>query len=231
MNIENFIQELKKIEIEVTEKQLEQLDVYFQFLTSENKKYNLTAIIEREQVYLKHFYDSLTLNKIVNLTKISTFCDIGTGAGFPGIVIKIFFPHIKLTLIESLTKRCEFLTKLVNLLNLKNVEIINSRAEDLTLKEEFDVVTSRAVAQTSILLEYSIPLLKISGKFVAMKGEFLEQLNINNIEKELNVQFCETIEFELPIEKSKRTLISFVKKDKTSLKYPRNYSIMKKKPL
>ena len=205
MNIENFIQELKKIEIEVTEKQLEQLDVYF--------------------------HDSLTLNKIVNLTKISTFCDIGTGAGFPGIVIKIFFPHIKLTLIESLTKRCEFLTKLVNLLNLKNVEIINSRAEDLTLKEEFDVVTSRAVAQTSILLEYSIPLLKILGKFVAMKGEFLEQLNINNIEKELNVQFCETIEFELPIEKSKRTLISFVKKDKTSLKYPRNYSIMKKKPL
>ena len=234
MQINEFIEELKKININITDKQLNQLEKYYQILIEENEKINLTAITKKEDVYLKHYYDSLTLNKIVNLEKINTMCDIGTGAGFPGIVIKILFPNIKVTLVDSLNKRIEFLKKVINELELENIEAIHSRIEEYGIKnrEKFDLVTARAVASLNILLEYSIPLVQINGYFVAMKSNVEEEIkNIDRAIKELNTQIKDKIEFNLPIEESKRTLIKFIKNNPTNKKYPRKFSIIKQRPL
>ena len=162
MNLNNFISELKKINIEITDIQLEQLNKYYELLVEYNKVMNLTGITEKEQVYLKHFYDSLTLIKVIDPTKEETLCDVGTGAGFPGLVIKILFPNLKVTLVDSLNKRIEFLKKVIQELNLKDIEAIHARAEEFSKlnREKFDIVTSRAVAPLNILLEYNIPLLK-----------------------------------------------------------------------
>lgn len=233
MNKEIFIQELKKINIDITEEQLNQLDKYYNLLITENEKFNLTGITDYEEVYLKHFYDSATLNKIVKLDN-QTLCDIGTGAGFPGLVLKILFPNLRITLVDSLTKRCNFLELVIKELDLKNIIVVNERAEkySLKVKEKYDIVTSRAVAKLNELLEYSIPLLKLNGNYIGMKSNLEEELkNIDNCVKELNIKIKEIEEFNLPIENSKRTLINIIKLGKTSNKYPRNYSQIKKYPL
>ncbi len=234
MQINEFIEEVKKINIDITEKQLFQLEKYYNLLIEENEKINLTSITKKEDVYLKHYYDSLTLNKIINLKNVEKMCDIGTGAGFPGIVIKILFPNIKVTLVDSLNKRIEFLKKVINELELQNIEAIHSRIEEYGIKnrEKFDLVTARAVASLNILLEYSIPLVKEKGYFVAMKSNVDEELkNINYAMKELSTSIDDKIEFTLPIEERKRTLIKFLKEKETNKKYPRKYSIIKQRPL
>ena len=225
-----FLESLKELNIEVTAEKLEKLNKYYELLVEWNEKINLTAITEKKDVYLKHFYDSLTLNKIIDLKEISTFADIGTGAGFPGIVIKIFFPDIHITLIDSLNKRTEFLKLVIKELNLDKIEVITSRAEDYKKREKFEVVTARAVANLHILLEMLVPL---SSKYVIlMKGEAKEELeNTANLYKELNIKLVEKKEFLLPIENSKRTLLKYEKLGKTNLKYPRNFGQIKKKPL
>ena len=159
MNKEVFIEELNKLNINITDKQLKQLDAYYNLLIEENKKYNLTSITKEEDVYLKHFYDSLTITKIIDLNKES-LCDIGTGAGFPGIVLKILFPNLKVTLLDSTLKKCNFLKLAIEELNLTDIEVINERAEIYSKKEreKYDIVTSRAVAPLKHLLEYSVPL-------------------------------------------------------------------------
>ena len=158
MNNETFIKELKKININIDEKTISILANYYNKLNEEYKKYNLTRIINEEDVYLKHFYDSLTLTKIINITNQS-ICDLGSGAGFPGLVLAICFPDSKLTLIESNGKKCYFLNLVKEKLNLKNVTIINRRIEEYAKenREEFDIVTARAVAPLKHLLEYGIP--------------------------------------------------------------------------
>ncbi len=155
MTISEFIEELKKLNIEPTEEQLNQLNKYYELIVEYNKVMNLTGITEKEQVCLKHFYDSLTIAKVIDLNKEETLCDIGTGAGFPGIVLKILFPNLKITLIDSLNKRIEFLKIVIKELNLNNIEAIHTRAEEYAKDniEKFDVVTSRAVAPLNILLE------------------------------------------------------------------------------
>ena len=155
MNKEQFINYLKKIDINIKENQINQLDMYYNLLITENQKINLTGITEYNLVYLKHFYDSLTLNKIIKLDN-QTLCDIGTGAGFPGIVLKIVFPNLKVTLIEPLNKRCNFLKLVIDTLELKDITIINERAEDYgkKVRETYDIVTSRAVANLKELIEY-----------------------------------------------------------------------------
>lgn len=234
MNIERFIQELKNINIEITEEQLEQLNEYYEMLIEYNKKMNLTGITEKNQVYLKHFYDSATIAKVINLTKEETLCDIGTGAGFPGLVIKILFPNLKVTLVDSLNKRINFLNEVIKKINLKNIEAIHDRAEEYAHKniEKYDIVTSRAVAPLNILLEYSIPMLKTNKYFIAYKGNIEEeQKQSENALKILN----STIElkeiFKLPIEESTRTLLKIKKQSKTEKKYPRKNSEIKNKPL
>ena len=163
MTITEFEEELKKIGIELTKNQLDQLEKYYELLIEYNKIMNLTGITEHDEVFLKHFYDSLTIVKIIDLNTVESFCDIGTGAGFPGLVIKICFPKLKVTLLDSLNKRVEFLKAVIQKLNLKDIEVVHARAEEYALshRSEFDVTTARAVAHTSILLEYAIPMTKV----------------------------------------------------------------------
>lgn len=233
MNKELFIKEIKKLNINLTENQLQQLEMYFDLLVEENKKYNLTSITNKEDVYLKHFYDSLTITKIIDLNNES-ICDIGTGAGFPGLVLKIFFPNLKVTLLDSTQKKCNFLNLVIEKLNLKDIEVINDRAENYSKKvrEKYDIVTSRAVAPLKHLLEYSIPLIKVKGYYIAMKSDITEEMkNINNYYKLLNINEEKRIVFKLPLENSLRTLIKYKKNSITNLKYPRKYNEIKKKNL
>lgn len=233
MNLNRFIDELKLLGIEVNELQLNQLEKYFELLVEYNKVMNLTGITEKEEVYLKHFYDSLTIVKVIDLNSIDSLCDIGTGAGFPGMVIKILFPNLKITLIDSLNKRINFLQTVINEIGLKDIEAIHYRIEEYATnnREKFDVVTARAVANTSMLLEYSIPMVKIGGYFVPMKAKMDNEPDFCNALKILNCRLVEMVEFELPIEESKRTILKFYKEKATSLKYPRKYAEMKKRAL
>ena len=233
MNREQFVEELLKLNIEINDIQLEKLEKYYEILERENKLYNLTSITEKENVFLKHFYDSLTITKIIDLNKQS-LCDLGTGAGFPGMVLKIIFPNLKVTLIDATLKKCNFLEKVIKELSLENINVINERVEEYAKKEreKYDIVTARAVAPLKHLLEYGVPLLKVNGVFIAMKGNINKELvGIETYENKLTIKIAKSIEFQLPIEKSCRNLISFTKLEKTDLKYPRKYSEIKKKNL
>ena len=234
MNLNNFISELKKINIEITDIQLEQLNKYYELLVEYNKVMNLTGITEKDQVYLKHFYDSSTLTKVIDPTKEETLCDVGTGAGFPGLVIKILFPNLKITLVDSLNKRIEFLKTVIKELNLTNIEAINARIEEFAQnnREKYDIVTSRAVAPLNILIEYNIPILKENKYFIAYKGNISQEMvGSEHALKELNAKIEKIEEFLLPIEQSNRTLILIKKEKKTNKKYPRKNAEIKKKPL
>ena len=234
MNLNSFISELKKINIEITDTQLKQLNKYYELLVEYNKVMNLTGITELEQVYLKHFYDSLTLTKVIDPTKEESLCDVGTGAGFPGLVIKILFPNLKVTLVDSLNKRIEFLKTVIKELNLKDIEAIHARAEEFAQinREKYDIVTSRAVAPLNILLEYNIPILKENKYFIAYKGIISQEIiDSEHALKELNAKVEKVEEFLLPIEQSNRTLILIKKEKKTNKKYPRKNADIKKKPL
>lgn len=233
MNKELFIKEVAKLNINLTDTMLDQLDNYYQILVSENSKYNLTAITDKEAVYLKHFYDSLTLSKIIDLNNQS-LCDIGTGAGFPGMVLKIVFPNLQVTLVDATEKKCNFLRIVIDKLQLKDIEVINARAEEYskTTREKYDIVTSRAVAPLKHLLEYSVPLVKVNGSYIAMKSDLTKELEgINNYEKKLSLYEQKILTFTLPIEESTRTLIRYTKKEKTNPIYPRRYNEIKKKEI
>lgn len=233
MNKEEFINELKKININITVDMMSKLDKYYQILITENKKYNLTTITDESLVYLKHFYDSLTIVKIIDLNNQSLL-DIGTGAGFPGLVLKIIFPNLKIDLLDSTNKKCQFLQNIINELNLKDIKVINARAEEYAKenREKYDIVTSRAVAPLKHLLEYSVPLVKINGHFISLKSNIDEELqNINNYYQKLYLTNEEIIKFELPYEHSNRTLYKVTKQRITPMIYPRTYSQIKKKDI
>lgn len=233
MNLDNFILECNKLGINLTNEQINNLNRYYELLVEYNKVMNLTGITKKEEVYLKHFYDSLTIVKEINLNEEKSLCDIGTGAGFPGLVLKIVFPNLKVTLLDSLNKRIEFLKTVINELNLKDIEAIHTRVEEYALqnRNKFDVTTARAVAHLSILLEYAIPLTKENKHFIALKANVTEELQeIDNALLKLNTSLLDKKEFNLPFENSKRTVIKF-KKNKDNLKYPRKYSEIKKNRL
>lgn len=206
MTKEEFIKELEKINIVLTEIQLKKLDKFYNLLIEWNEKINLTRITEKKDVYLKHFYDSLTITKVVDLEKEKTLCDVGTGAGFPGIVLKIAYPNLKITLIDSLQKRVNYLNEIIKELDLKDIKAIHTRGEDY--KEKFDVVTARAVANIEKLLKYTMHLVKKEGKFIAMKGNIEEELT-KSVENKINKKYkVEKIEkFTLPKEESLRSLV------------------------
>ena len=233
MNKEQFINELKKININISVDTLEKLNTYYKILVDENNKYNLTTITEEKDVYLKHFYDSLTIIKIIDL-KDQYLLDIGSGAGFPGLVLKIVFPNLKIDLLDSTTKRCLFLEKVIKELELKDIKVINARAEEYAKenREKYDIVTSRAVAPLKHLLEYSIPVLKINGNFVSLKSNITEEIkNIKNYHNKLFLNQETIINFELPYESSLRTLYKVTKYKKTPEIYPRVYSQIKKREI
>lgn len=233
MNKNDFINELNKIGIILSEYQLNQLDKYYNMLVEYNKNVNLTAITEYNQVLLKHFYDSLTLTKAIELTN-QKVCDIGTGAGFPGIVLKIAYPDLEITLVESLTKRCVFLNEVIKELDLKNIKVVNQRAEEFSQNniEYFDIITSRAVAKLNILLELSIKSLKIGGYYVALKANVDEEIkSISTCLTKLNASLESITTFNLPIDNSLRNIIKIKKDGPTPLSYPRRYNEIKKRPL
>ncbi len=233
MNKEEFIKETKKIGIELNNQILKDLEAYYNILKEENTKYNLTRIISQEDVYLKHFYDSLTITKIVDINNQS-ICDLGSGAGFPGLVLAICFPNTKMTLIESNGKKCYFLNTVKEKLNLNNVNIINTRVEEYARKnrEIFDIVTARAVAPLKHLLEYGVPLVKIEGSFIAMKANIEGEIeNIDNYYAKLDIKEIKKMVFNLPKENSLRTLLKYQKLKVTNQKYPRRYSDIIKKEI
>lgn len=230
---EEFIKELELLNIKVDNDILTKLDKYYNLLKEENNKYNLTRIIDEEDVYLKHFYDSLTITKVIDLNNKS-ICDLGSGAGFPGLVLAIFYPNTNITLIESNGKKCYFLSLVKESLNLDNVNILNVRTEEYSKvnREIFDIVTARAVAPLKHLLEYGIPLVKVNGYFIAMKANINdEEENIINYYHKLDIKEVSRIKFELPKEKSIRTIIKYQKLKETKNIYPRRYSEIIKKEI
>ena len=232
MNKELFLEELKKLGILLTPKQEQDLETYYKLLISYNHNVNLTAITKEEDVYLKHFYDSLTLFKGIDLKENLKICDLGTGAGFPGLVLKIVFPNLSITLVDSLEKRIKFLDLVIKELELKNIKTVHSRIEEFKEIETFDVVVSRAVSKINILLELGCKLPKVNGLFVFMKGNILEELkSAKNALKVLNYSLEKIISFKLPIEESERNIVILKHTSPTSNKYPRQFSIIKKKPL
>lgn len=234
MNKEEFVIEVSKLGIELTEEQLNKLDKFYELLINWNEKINLTTITNCDDVYLKHFYDSLTLIKEVDLTKDLNICDVGSGAGFPGIVLKICFSNIKITLVDSLQKRVNYLNEVIKELNLKNITAIHSRMEEYskTHEEEFDIITARAVANLNVLLEISIRALKINGHLVLMKANCEEEItNSKKALQTLNGELYNINKFCLPKENSNRTIINIVKRGKTNSKYPRNIDKIKRYPL
>ena len=225
MTEQEFITNLKELNITPSKEVLIKLKTYCTFLQEYNKHTNLTAITETKDIYLKHFYDSLTITKLIDLNNINTLLDIGTGAGFPGLVLKIFFPHLEVTLLDSNNKKIKFLEELCNKLDIK-VTLVHERAEEYIKekREYFDIVTSRAVAFLPILSELSIPFVKVNGYFIALKGEAEEEMQTSSkILSKLDSKIVEISEFTLPKEESKRTIIKIVKLKPTSPKYPRPY--------
>lgn len=235
--IKNLLQNyIKDYKITLTENQYEQFQKYFELLVEWNEKMNLTAITDESGVALKHFADSLSLLNFVDIPQNSTLADVGTGAGFPGVVLKIARPDIKLTLIDSLNKRLVFLNEVCSQLGI-DAELIHSRAEDGArdekLRESFDFAVSRAVARMNVLSEYCLPYVKVGGAFCAMKGaqaneEFKESLNaINTLGGKLEKKYF----FELPENGGERAIAVVRKVRNTPQKYPRQSGKIKAKAL
>lgn len=231
MNKEEFVKSLKELGIIPTDEQLNNLEKYANFLMEYNSHTNLTAIKDIEGIYLKHFYDSITLIKAIDLNNINTLVDIGTGAGFPGMVLKIMFPDLEVTLIDSNNKKITFLNKLIELLALKNVKAINVRSEEYAHEhlDEYDLVTARAVSAMPILSELCLPLVKVGGYFIPLKSNLDEELkDAESLIKTLNGEITEKQEFNLPVESSLRTIVKIKKIAPTPKGYPRTYDKMKK---
>lgn len=231
MNKEEFIKKCKDLNIEIDEELYNKFMIYYTTLVEWNNKFNMTAIIKKEDVFLLHFYDSLCLIKAVELKDNLSLCDFGTGAGFPGIVLSIVFNNLKVTLVESNKKKCLFLETIKNKLNLKNIIIINDRVENYSKnnREKFDIVTCRAVTSIPIILELSTSLLKINGLLVPLKSNCSEEIEkYEYLEKELGIKLIDKVNYNLPINNANRTIPIYKKLFLTPLKYPRNYNVMLK---
>lgn len=234
MNKEEFIIEAKKLGIDISPEKIIKLEKYLEILMDYNEHTNLTAIRTIDGVYLNHFFDSLTIVKNIDLTKDLKLLDIGSGAGFPGLVLKIVFPNLEVTLLDSNNKKTKFLEKVVKELELEKIHIINSRSEDYiqNYRGYYDVVTARAVAHLRILLELSMPFLKDNGVFIAMKGNVSEELKESEETMVvLNTEIEKKSSFTLPITNSVRNIINFKKIGTIKDIYPRSYSQIIKKPL
>lgn len=232
-----FDNELEKMNIRLTGDQKSQFDLYYELLIEWNRVMNLTGITDYDEVNLKHFTDSLTISRIIDMAQINTLIDVGTGAGFPGIPIKIAFPHIKVYLLDSLNKRIKFLNEVIKKLGLKNIYAFHGRAEDFAkdrqYREKFDVCVSRAVANLSTLSEYCIPFVKTGGYFVSYKGGDSDEevIRSENAITLLGGEIENTDRFFLPDTDMGRTLIKIRKRKSTPNRYPRKAGIPSKEPL
>ena len=230
-----FMEEAQKINIELDKNQIEKFYKYMDLLIEWNEKINLTAITNRKDILVKHFIDSLTIQRY--LGDAVNIIDVGTGAGFPGIPIKIVNPNLKVVLVDSLNKRINFLQEVIKQLNLDNIEVIHARAEDLgqnkKYRETFDIVTSRAVANMSVLSEYLLPLARVNGKCICMKGSDVEE-ELENSKYAINLlggKIEKVDKFELSNERIGRNIIIVKKLKNTPNSYPRKAGTPAKKPL
>ncbi|WP_226038294.1 16S rRNA (guanine(527)-N(7))-methyltransferase RsmG [Aquibacillus saliphilus] len=237
MEVNTFCALLKEKGIELSDKQISQFDMYFQTLVEWNEKMNLTAITEKKEVYVKHFYDSITAAFYFDFSQEIHVCDVGAGAGFPSIPLKICFPNIKVTIVDSLQKRITFLNHLANQLELSGVSFYHDRAESFgknsKFRETFDLVMARAVARMSVLSELCLPLCKQNGTFIAMKGPNLEE-ELQDSKSALDLLGGESKQvhkFDLPDNNGERNIAIINKKRKTPNKYPRKPGVPNKIPL
>ncbi|MED4081036.1 16S rRNA (guanine(527)-N(7))-methyltransferase RsmG [Halalkalibacterium halodurans] len=237
MEITEFRQRLEERGFSLSQTQLDQFEHYYHTLVEWNEKMNLTAITDKEGVYLKHFYDSLTAAFYVDFTKVATVVDVGAGAGFPSIPLKIVFPELRVTIVDSLKKRIGFLEHLSETLGLKGTAFYHDRAETFAQKkehrEQYDLVLARAVARLPVLSELCLPLAKVEGTFVAMKGAGAnEELTAaQGALKKLGGSVIQNEQFTLPIEESERHVIIIRKERSTPKKYPRKPGTPNKQPL
>ena len=230
-------EKVKELSIVLNDKQIQQFEQYYNILVEWNKVMNLTAITEYEEVVEKHFLDSLTIVNAIQMEKIETLIDVGTGAGFPGIPLKIAFPHLKVMLLDSLNKRIKFLNEVIDLLELNDIKAIHGRAEDyakqIEYREQYDICVSRAVANLATLSEYCLPYVKVDGLFVPYKsGESDEDLKSS--EKAVSIlggKVEEVVKFQLPGTDIGRSFVKIHKIKETKKKYPRKAGMPTKEPL
>lgn len=234
MKIDEFIIKVQKLGLEVTDEKLNKLKKYSEFLQEYNKHTNLTAIKSTDDIYLKHFYDSLTLTKVIDLKECQTLLDFGTGAGFPGMVLKIFFPELQITLLDSNNKKTKFLEELKEKINVDNLIIINKRVEELnkTHLNYFDIVTARAVTNMPVLAELALPLVKKDKYFIAMKGSNQEEIEEGKYAiNVLNGEIIKVENFELSKDTGYRNIVLVKKIKETNPLNLRPYEKIIKKPL
>lgn len=234
---QQFTELLANENITLSTQQLDQFENYYKTLVEWNEKMNLTGITERDQVYLKHFYDSLSVAFNYDMEKVKSLADIGSGAGFPSIPLKIAFPHLQVTIVDSLNKRILFLKEIVSQLDLTNMDCVHGRAEDVArlprYRDHFDLVTARAVAKLQVLNEFCLPFAKSGGTFIAMKGsEVDEEIKDSSFSLvELRGKVTKVNRMILPIEESVRHFVEIQKTSATPAKYPRKAGIPLKEPL
>lgn len=236
-NMQLFEKGIKKLGLEITEYQKKQFLKYYEMLIETNKVMNLTAITDFDEVIVKHFIDSLLIVKAIDMNEINNLVDVGTGAGFPGIPIKIMFPKLEVTLIDSLNKRLKFLDNVINELGLENIETVHGRAEDLghnkLYREKYELCVSRAVANLSTLNEYCMPFVKVGGKFVSYKSSISTD-EINDSIKSVNVLGGSIISKDiigLPCSDMDRTMVVIKKIKVSPKKYPRKAGTPTKEPI
>ena len=229
-----FKELVNNLNISINDDMLNKYELYYNKLIEVNEYMNLTAITEHDEVYIKHFYDSLTLNLAINDLKNISLCDVGAGAGFPSVPLAIAREDINVTIIDSLNKRINFLNELISYININNVKAFHFRAEDYAKekRDSFDVVTARAVARLNVLSELCLPLVKIGGLFVAMKAELSEELDeARNAIKILGGEIVKVIDLELPNNMGKRNIVIIKKIKSADKKYPRAFAKIKERPL
>lgn len=236
-DLQQFRKDLDSLSVSLTDEQIEQFIIYYEMLVEKNKVMNLTAITEFDEVLKKHFVDSLSLVKAYDMTQDISVIDIGTGAGFPGIPLKIAFPNMKITLLDSLNKRIGFLQEVIDTLGLEEIEALHGRAEDYAkpgkLREQFDLCVSRAVANLSTLSEYCLPYVKVGGKFISYKSEKISE-EMKEAEYAISVlggKVENQVAFTLPDSDIYRNLFIITKCNETPRQYPRKAGTASKNPI
>ncbi len=235
--VDKFMQQLADFDIHLNDQMQQKFHRYYELLVEWNRVMNLTSITEYGEVYEKHFIDSLAVVKEVNMGEIRTVIDVGTGAGFPGLPLKIVFPHLKVVLLDSLNKRVNFLNTVMKDLELDGIEAFHGRAEDFAregqYREHFDLCVSRAVANLSTLSEYCIPFIKVNGIFISYKSGHIEE-EVCQSERAISIlggKIKDVIKFQIPGTEIGRAFVKIQKINKTQKRYPRKAGMPSKEPL